>query len=233
MDEKKKEQLVKDSIRENILERKVRSVVLLKGRPNRLIVSIKIPSKNIENEKWISGGGGGMIRYPTCTHCAFYRSTGSSNMGKNFPDIWFPFLRVKETMSGFKDEMPIGWLEKASGLNMNRYLMKALKDTLKIDTESDMAFLDDFMEKFSHWWQVQITSAIITSPNSLLITHPILQKLRVLALSFDFDIVKDKFNPSEDITKVYNIGLPTKKLENPNEANKWLSRRHALCSTED
>jgi hypothetical protein len=233
MAERKKQQLVKDSIRENILEQKVRSVALLYGRPNRIAVTIKIPSRAIENGRWISGGAGGMMRYPTCTHCGFYRSSGSSNMGKNFPDVWFPFLRVKESMTGLRDEMPIGWLEKASGLNMNRYLMKALKDALEIKEKSDIAFLDDFMEKFSHWWQIQMTCAIVTSPNSLLVTHPILQKLRIIALSFDFDIVKDVFIPNDDITKLYNIGLPTRKLKNSKEANAWLSRRHALCSTED
>jgi hypothetical protein len=176
-------------------------------------------------------GGGGQMRYPSCTHCGFYRSTGTSNTAKNFPEIWFPFLRVKESLTGLRDEMPVGWLEKASGLDRNRYLLSALEDIIK--TDIDKQFIISFLEKFSHWWQIQISCAIITSPNSLLITHPILQRIRILALSFDFDIVKDKFIPNEDITKVYNIGLPAKELKSPEEANKWLAKRGALCAYED
>jgi hypothetical protein len=49
--------IVKASIRENIIEQRIRSVVVLKGRPRRIIVSVKVPSRYIENGRWISGGG--------------------------------------------------------------------------------------------------------------------------------------------------------------------------------
>ena len=65
-----------------------------KPEPKRLFTVIDVPRYAFYNDTWLYCGSPDLTQR-SCTRCAFYLSSGTSN-DVNFPNIWFPFLRMKE-----------------------------------------------------------------------------------------------------------------------------------------
>ena len=166
---------------------------------NRSLVVLPIPddSKTLQiifnsDGKWCPNGGIGP-GYPKSIICPFYRSTGVSNTGAvNFPNMWFPFFRIKTSKASQDSSIGRGWIYKAWGLQSVKQLRKRLFNKFQIpevkEEESESKdFLYCFLEKFSHWWQIQLSLQLPVEPGTLWDTNPILKKLKHIALNYDYD----------------------------------------------
>jgi hypothetical protein len=146
--------------------------------------------------KWCPNGGVGP-GYPTSKFCPFYKSTGHSNE-TNFPDMWFPFFRIKTSIPGQNKSIATqerGWIYKAWGLQSVTQLRTRLRERLKkaipsLSEEKEPLtsdFLYCFLEKFSHWWQIQLSLQLPVKEGTLWETSPILQELKNIVENYDYD----------------------------------------------
>ena len=143
--------------------------------------------------KWCPNGGVGP-GYPSCKTCPFYQSTGSSN-DVNFPGMWFPFFRIKTSIPGQPKSIATqerGWIYKAWGLQSVKDLRTRLYDRFKIPLpegqELTSDFLYCFLEKFSHWWQIQLSLQLpLKKGETLWDTSSILQEFKNIVETYDYD----------------------------------------------
>ena len=167
---------------------------------NRAIVVLPIPDDREKiqiifnsNGTWVPNGGIGP-GYPKCKTCPFYRSTGKSNEA-NFPDMWFPFFRVKTSIPGQSksiSKMPRGWIYKAWGLQsvsqLRKRLVERFPDKIQaVEGNESSDFLFCFFEKFSHWWQIQLSLKLPIKDGTLWETIPILKNLKGIVENYDYD----------------------------------------------
>lgn len=224
--EKEETKIVQKSIRQNVIEEKTESCLVyvdVLGNTRHLTI-IRVPKQYFNNKgQWLPEGR--YMKWNTCKSCAFYISTGTSNEGKNFPGMWFPFMRAKETTKG---EMMRGWLEKAYGLEGSEVLRSLNKQFgIKI-TE----FLMVFFEKFSYWWQVSMSAALPSHPDSLWNTHPELRDIKIIALENTYASFDRKFIKSQNV-QVYHVPECVVKATTPEDINRWLGSYNSLCYAED
>ena len=212
------------------LEKKVYDCFIYFNQQPRNIVIVKVPEQYFtEKGTWIPEGR--YYRPNTCKNLAYYLSSGTSNEGKNFPNMWFPFLRVKTSEKGNE---PKGWLDKAYGLETSIMLFKHLKKSFNIDVMSktpEMMFLLVFLEKFSYWWQITI-SASLPSPDDTKWNEPILRKIRDLALTYEYDTWSG-FKKNKNIIQKYLIPSCNDRLTVPEDVNTRLKMYRALCYDKD
>lgn len=223
--------VVRNSVKKNVVAKTGESCAVYGPRK---IVVIKVPdqyinfrpSKKTDPPMWLPQSP--QYGYPTCRYCAFYLSTGTSNMSKNFPGMWFPVSRIKTTEKKYSDDMDRGWLSKMYGL---QNLPEMWQGLAKLGLpKSD--FLIVFFEKFSHWWQVQISAALPSDPRSLWNVHEELIKLKGIVLNWDF-FRYEGFNKEKIITAYIVGNCNNTQLESPEEVNQWLEQHDALCQTTD
>jgi len=221
--------IVQDSIRRNIIGRNAGPCMMYDGTYTRYIIIIPVPNPQLnmnDRGQWLPEGR--YMKWNTCKNIAYYLSTGTSNAGKNFPGMWFPFMRVQER----EGEMSRGWLDKAYGLEGT-----VVRDGCLARLQSQLGvhitpFLLVFFEKFSYWWQVSISAALPTSPTALWNTHPELIALKPLALSYVYDRF-DGFRKG-DVADIYHVQSPCPNHANtPESINRWLLSNDALCYSED
>jgi hypothetical protein len=196
---------------------------------SRKIMIIDIPNKYLfNNNKWLTMSSN--VGYPDCGKCAFYYSTGTSNTGKaNFPDVWFPFLRIKEDKKKerTKSSKERGWIRKACGLH-DVIKIKEILITGKIKYDNFMIL---FLTKFSHWWQLQISAAM--SSDSMWNTHTELIKLKALVLNNDYFLGKDLLSCNNNISNIIVSNEILIDSDVPENINKWLLDNGALCEEND
>ena len=215
---------------------------------NRLLVVLDIPddSKTLQiifnsDGKWCPNGGIGP-GYPVSKICPFYMSTGVSNPSAvNFPNMWFPFFRIKTSRASEDSSIDRGWIYKAWGLQSVKQLRKRLFNKFQIpevkEGESESKdFLYCFLEKFSHWWQIQLSLQLPVEPGGTLWdTNPILKKLKDIALNYDYDHFGGDhkcFLKNANTPKKYMLGsLPDVTYNdstdnNPEIINNWLTQQN-------
>jgi len=202
------------------------------------------------NGKWCPNGGIGP-GYLSSKNCPFYMSTGVSNPDAvNFPGMWFPFFRIKTSIPGQDrsiSKQERGWIYKAWGLQSVSQLRQRLENTFEIlrPTGPETGdFLYCFLEKFSHWWQIQLSLQLpITQEKTLWDTSDILKKFKEIVLKYDYDHFggdKNCFIPrkTQSINKKYTldsspchtfqksiieVSADTIIIDNtPEHINKWL-----------
>jgi hypothetical protein len=231
LSQSEEDQIVKKSIKNNVLEEKAISCSIYKeGNNRRDLVIVPVPKRYINNKskKWLPNSIFNTLG--DCINCGFYLSTGTSNIGKNFPGMWFPFLRIQEKDKKYSSDMEKGWIYKASGLHREhpKFWEKLIEFGIK-KTE----FLEKvFFEKFSHWWQVQISAALPLTQDSLWNSHEELIKLKTIALMFDYTFTEGWKRNSNIVTKWY-VPECNYTLSKPEEINNWLLQNKALCETKD
>jgi hypothetical protein len=231
MDAEEEEKIVKTSVSKKVVGMETLSCITYIAR---YMIMVPVPKNMFNHQKrWLPTEGVGP-GYPECKNCAFYFSTGTSNEGKNFPGMWFPFLRIKETLKRNSYDQDRGWIHKAHNLSTANTLKQQLSKKFGIKMTP---FLDVFLEKFSHWWQVSISAALPSAPDALWNIHPELIALRPIALSYDYYAYPDKghdhliANPG--IVKIYDVPDCSRNLAQPEEVNAWLREYGALCSDRD
>jgi hypothetical protein len=218
--EGQKIRIINDSIKKNVVEEKTESCIVYSVN-NNFITTVQVPDKAFNtNHEWIP------IRR-TCYSVGFYRSSGTSNtkVNANFPYMWFPVYRIKETDSRYSGDEHRGWIWKASTLQRKRSV-EVYKNGMKI---KDTDFLYLFFEKFEFWWQVQISAALPSVPESLWNTHPELIMLRSFCLLNSWDNGSQTFYLDPNIVTFYQVVNCNRKVDTPEEVNKWLLEKHALC----
>lgn len=207
--------VVAQSVKKNITEEVTDSCVVYLDRH---LTTVTIPKYAFNNKgTWI----------PVATNCkvlGFYLSTGTSNEGKNFPGIWFPFLRIKTGVKKYSYDMDRGWIWKANGLQRNRTFLELLEKIMPI---SD--FLLVFFEKFSHFWQVQMSAALPSAPRSKWNTHRELIELRAFCLTHRY-LPFEGFIEDDSIVTEYEVKRCERVLREPEQVNNWLISRRALCA---
>ena len=166
----------------------------------RFLVVLDIPNDNDTHQiifngrgKWCPNGGIGP-GYPEAKKCPFYKSTGTSNssIDANFPNMWFPFFRIKTKNPNETSPTGRGWIYKAWGLQSVTQLRQRLYKNFNIPLQESgkeltSDFLYCFLEKFSHWWQIQLSLQLPIDSNTLWDISPILQKLKNIVLTYDYD----------------------------------------------
>ena len=204
------------------------------GNYTRYLVIIKIPKENLVFNKntnrleWTRDSA--LNRPGKCTNVGFYLSSGTSNeSGQNFKGMWFPFMRIQEKDTRTKHSgAERGWIEKVYGLRGGRLapVEKTLGHKLT-DLQTH------YLEKFSHWWQVSVASALPSDPESVLHISKELREIRELALHYKMDIFKGLYQ-DDDIPQLYYIEKPCgKQSDKPEVINEWLKKYDALCSPQD
>ena len=142
------------------------------------------------NGKWCPNGGIGPS-YPTSKICPFYKSTGVSNPSSvNFPNMWFPFFRIKTSQEKQGSNIPKGWIYKAWGLQSVKQLRERLTERFQIPAPTfpeTSDFLYCFLEKFSHWWQIQLSLQLPIDEGTMWSTNDILKKMKDIVLNYDYD----------------------------------------------
>jgi hypothetical protein len=222
--DKIEEEIVKASIEEKVNQYPVESCIVYTGRH---LITIPVPEKYFNSKgQWAPMGA--YQKYNTCKSCGFYLSTGTSNEGKNFPGMWFPFMRIREIGKTEYIDMDRGWITKAFGL---KSYTPALKDLEKLGVPTT-PFLLVFLEKFSYWWQVQISASLPSSPDSLWSVHPELIKLKSILMEYDYTNY-DGLIRNPDIIKEYTVGRCERRYTEPEEVNTWLREHNALCENND
>ena len=224
--------IVQSSIKKNIKEEQTTGCLVYKDdfKNIRHLTVVSIPKDNFNKKnQWLPSGR--YMNWNTCQKCAFYLSTGTSNEGKNFPGMWFPFMRVQERSGG---TMPRGWLDKSYGLegtsiNNPSDVLKMLNKKFDVKITD---FLMVFFEKFSHWWQVSISASLPSAPDSMWNTHAELRFIRDIALAYVFDNFSG-FVKSEKIIQKYIVPECVTKADSPEEINSWLLKNNALCYDKD
>ena len=222
--EEREEKVVEKSNLENVRSVETISTIIY----NRKLTIVPVPEnclfKNREGQTvWkISSNG---KRY-SCMNCPFYFSTGTSNPGKNYADTWFPFGRVKESEpDGPYNKQVRGWLSKVVGLHNNKLLLNALKiKGVEIDE-----MLICFLEKFDNWWQVSVSAALPSGPNSVWVIHPEFVLLKHLALTNTYEWFSDTdLKNDRNIITQYVVADATATYETPEQVNGWLNINDAL-----
>jgi hypothetical protein len=232
------QKIVEDSIRKNVVTAKTIAVcdfVSDQDGRSRPLTIVPVP-KNAFNNKgaWLPSGGV-TTGFHKCVNCGFYFSSGVSNV-VNFTGIWFPFIRVKEKPAKYSQDMARGWIHKSYNLSTAKDFLTLLSRQFGIEITE---FLKVFLEKFSHWWQVQISAGLPSAPYSLWNTHVELIKLRSVALQYDYFAFPDRgqkpFMANPKIVKEWIVPeLPRNaKFTTPEEVNGWLQRNGALCEESD
>jgi len=209
--------------------------------PTRILTIVKVPETTFNTSEkpstWSYDGSSDVFR-PTCKNCPFYLSSGTSNE-VNFPNVWFPFLRIKETKNRKYFNQPRGWIHKSTMLCNSRRFKNAFYQLFKdkfdedIEPKSKNTFIT-FFEKFSHWWQVSISCVLDVDPSSLWNHDPFLLKVKLLAIEYSFEL-----NPRDDITHFkprnedekitrYIINDIEDEYNIPEDINEWLDRNDAL-----
>lgn len=195
------------------------------------------------NGKWCPNGGIGP-GYPQSINCPFYRSTGQSNPdSRNFPNMWFPFFRIKTSkyVPGVSlSKLDRGWIYKAWGLQSVKQLRQRLNTIFNIplpelgqDETKDILYC--LLEKFSHWWQIQLSLQLPEDENSLWSTNKLLIEFKKLVLNYDYDHFGGDKNCFIPIKQSVKKDLPKYKLNTiinitePEEINIWLRKGHYLC----
>ena len=90
-----------------------------------------------------------------------------------------------------------------------------------------------FLEKFSHWWQVGVSAALPSGPNSVWLVHKEFIFLKHLALTTKYDEfyeskLKDK--EEDNIITQYVLNDEEKRVfTEPQDLNIWLKEKDALC----
>jgi hypothetical protein len=181
----------------------------------RLLVVLPIPddrdSSQIifnKNGTWCPNGGIGPS-YPTSKKCPFYKSTGKSN-DTNFPGMWFPFFRIKTSVPSEEStsNLPRGWIYKAWGLQSVRQLRQRLhqrfSDEIPAVPEQNETgdFLYCFLEKFSHWWQIQLSLQLPTPDQTQWDTDPLLINFKNIVLTYDYDHFQSPYFKRTEIKHV-------------------------------
>lgn len=168
--------------------------------------------------KWCPNGGVGP-GYPSCKTCPFYQSTGRSNE-TNFPSMWFPFFRIKTSIPGQPKSIATqerGWIYKAWGLQSVTQLRTRLNKKFhqkiplpdpKNQITSD--YLYCFLEKFSHWWQIQLSLQLPVNQEALSSLPEIFKNFIDIVKDYDYDHfgVNNFFIPREESKKIrqlYNL----------------------------
>jgi hypothetical protein len=212
--------IVKDSVKKNVNEEKSESCIIFSVN-NNFLITVPVPDKAFnKNHEWIP------IRR-TCYNVGFYRSSGSSNtaIGANFPGMWFPFYRIKASEPVYSGDKHRGWIWKAGTL----YRKKSVTNYNNNVPLKMTDFLYVFFEKFEYWWQVQISAALPSSPDSLWNTHLELIELKAFCLQNSWDHGYGRFFKDPHIATFYHVGDCTRKVQTPEEVNLWLLEKNALC----
>ena len=212
-------------MRENVRKARANGCLVYTGalRKRRHLTTIPIPAIYFNQKKqWLPEGR--YMKWHTCKACAFYLSTGTSNEGANFPGMWFPFMRMQEQAG---KTMPRGWLSKAYGLEGS-----SLQEKLAQIGIEQTPFLFTFFEKFSYWWQISMSAALPSRPDSLWNVHPELRKVRDAALMYVYDRW-DGFARSDQMVQEYLVPECEERAESPEAINAWLGRHNSLCAPED
>jgi len=214
--------------------------------PIRTFTIVQVPesafNRSVKPSTWSYDGSSHIFR-PTSKNCPFYLSSGTSNE-VNFPNVWFPFLRIKETEDRKFYDQDRGWIHKSSMLTNSRVFKNAFYQLFKdkfgedIETKYKNTFIA-FFEKFSHWWQVSISSTMDVGANSLWNHDPFLLKVKILALEYSFELYpRDNIthfkprNEDEKITR-YIIKDIEAEYNLPEDVNGWLDRNDALILKRD
>lgn len=238
--------MVANEIAERKIENETKSTVYYHSgehEPTRLFTIIDVPRYAFYNNTWLYCGSPDQTRR-RCTRCAFYLSTGTSN-DVNFPNIWFPFLRMKENENNMSS-MKRGWINKSQGLvnpyaetekpftrQFSKKFRQFFKEKYNEDINQYINTFKYFFEKFSHWWQVSISAALDTNADSGWNNDPFLLKIKILVLQYDYLYFENEFVPRNDIIKRYLVRNPRHELTTPEEVNNWLQTNDALCELRD
>jgi hypothetical protein len=219
---------------------KIRTMTIIKipPSPSNIILTTLTVGKT---PHWIPGGT--YSNYNTCTSIGFYLSSGSSN-AINYKGVWFPFSRIREISTNTPSESSDhkGYIKKFWGLNANAILIQRLKELLGLHLSEFITRA--LFEKFSHWWQVQISAALGTDPDSLWNVHKELIAIKSICFMYVYDMY-DGFISLEKLSsnkKYKNIKYkiiteyiipnnPPITLKDPIEINKWLVNNNALCES--
>jgi hypothetical protein len=176
-----------------------------------------------------------------CQNCAFYLSSGNSNPGQNFPNIYFPFSRVAEK----SDEHSAGWITKFSGgggkavKDLINDLKKLNSDSFGNLSEADEKTLFCFLDKFGVWWQLQSSAALIPRETGYWDVLPILRAVKTICLKYDYIMDMNsglfKFKRNKEIIQFIDINSSqlSGEKDDPKDINKWLYDNKALCENRD
>jgi hypothetical protein len=195
---------------------------------------IKVESRIIFNRDyaWCPNGGIGPS-YPKSKICPFYLSTGKSN-DTNFPGMWFPFFRIKTLPAKQSlSKMERGWIYKAWGLQSVKKLRERLNKRFNIPLPTEQETEDILyclLEKFSHWWQIQLSLQLPIENGTLWETNPLLREFKKIVLNYDYDNFLGDSNcfmeRNPDLKKQYVLTQPTVlKDSEPETINTWLCTR--------
>jgi hypothetical protein len=152
--------------------------------------------------------------------------------------MWFPFFRIKTSNANEDSPIGRGWIYKAWGLQSVKQLRKRLSDKFQIPEVKEQEneskdFLYCFLEKFSHWWQIQLSLQLPLEPDTLWDTTPILKKLKEIAINYDYDhfggdhkcFLKNANTPKEYTLKEDGPDQTYNNTDdNPEIINEWLRR---------
>jgi len=232
-DEKREATIVAASIKKNVNKVSLIETIVYKLNGDRVMTVVPVP-KNAFNDqgRWLPSGGV-TPGYLLCKNCGFYLSTGTSNAGQNFPGMWFPFVRVQTKAKEYSYEKEKGWIYKAYNLSTAKLYLERLKARFGIQITD---FLLAFMEKFSHHWQIQISAALPSDPESLWNTHRELMTLKPIVLAFDYFNFPERGEPfvaNAKIATEYEVPRVSATITRPEEVNTWLEKNGALCVEKD
>jgi hypothetical protein len=188
---------------------------------DRQLTCVSVPNYAKNRAYAWSDNGGCFPYYPKTSKCGFYLSTGTSNT-VNFPDIWFPFLKIQEKPHRCH---PIGWVYKTTGLHRSKRLAQELE---KLGVE--MEIVKDFLEKFSHWFQVQISAGLtedFSIPESSSTRKNSLELLHKIALTYSFDKLRGLYRDPTIDQKIVP-GDTTVITDDPYTINEWMLSQDAL-----
>lgn len=228
--EEKERTIVRKSIHENVSVGKTVGCSQY-GNPVRDLVVVSIPKYALNNQGGWNNNGASIGTAYVCKNCPFYLSSGTSNTN-NFPGIWFPFVRIQEKKKEFSTDMHRGWISKVFGLHREggTYGGKEFWPGLEKMGVKRSQFLEEvFFEKFSHWWQVQISAALPLTQKSLWNSHKELIVLKQVALTMNYESFEGWLKPKKPIVTRWAVGKCEKNLHTPEEVNSWLAKHNALC----
>jgi hypothetical protein len=134
--------------------------------------------------------------------------------------MWFPFFRIKTSIPGQTKSIATqerGWIYKAWGLQsvteLRKRLRKRFQGKIALPEEGKELtsdFLYCFLEKFSHWWQIQLSLQLPVEQGALWQTSPILQELKKIVENYDYDHFRGDeecfiLRRGNKITKLYDL----------------------------
>jgi hypothetical protein len=232
-----------NEITERKIENETKSSVYYTTESKRLFTIVDVPAYAFYKNIWLTCGSP-VLTPRTCKRCSFYLSTGTSN-DVNFPNIWFPFLRIQEQKSKLS-KVDRGWINKTTNLvipsqenekpftrQFSRKFREFFKQQYNEDLDQYINTFKYFFEKFSHWWQVSVSAALDTNADSGWNNDPFLLKIKLLALQYDYLYFENEFVRRNDIVKRYLVKKPLRELSTPEEINEWLQSNDALCEKRD